>query len=173
MGKLYYFYSCMNGAKSANLLTKAYQFREAGCEVILLKPSFDTRDKGVIKSRAITESQECYVFDSNDNLFRKIYSLMGRLMDEKKTIMNNVVIFVDEVSFITKEQVKQLWEISRCPYNVSVFTYGLKNTYQNTLFESSQELLVLADSVQELKSMCMTHGCLNKATTHLRNVGND
>lgn len=173
MGKLYYFYSCMNGAKSANLLTKAYQFREAGCEVILLKPSFDTRDSGVIKSRAITEPQECYVFDSKDNLFRKIYSLMGRLMDEKKTIMNNVVVFVDEVSFITKEQVQQLWEISRCPYNVSVFTYGLKNTYQNTLFEASQELLVLADSVQELKSMCMTHGCLNKATTHLRKVGDD
>lgn len=173
MGKLYYFYSCMNGAKSANLLTKAYQFKEAGCEVILLKPSFDTRDSGVIKSRAITDPQECYVFDSKDNLFRKIYSLMGRLMDEKKTIMNNVVVFVDEVSFITKEQVQQLWEISRCPYNVSVFTYGLKNTYQNTLFEASQELLVLADSAQELKSMCMTHGCLNKATTHLRKVGDD
>lgn len=173
MGKLYYFYSCMNGAKSANLLTKAYQFKEAGCEVILLKPSFDTRNSGVIKSRAITEPQECYVFDSKDNLFRKIYSLMGRLMDEKKTIMNNVVVFVDEVSFITKEQVQQLWEISCCPYNVSVFTYGLKNTYQNTLFEASQELLVLADSVQELKSMCMTHGCLNKATTHLRKVGDD
>ena len=45
MGKLYYFYGCMNSAKSANLLTKAFQFRQSGCEVILLKPSLSRVSK--------------------------------------------------------------------------------------------------------------------------------
>lgn len=171
MGKLYYFYGTMNSLKSGTLLTKAHQFKEAGCEVILLKPTFDTRDEGVIRSRAISTSQECFVFDKGKNLFQLVYSIMGQMLNEKKTIMNNVVVFVDEVSFVTKEQVQQLWDLTRCPYNVSVFTYGLKNTYQNTLFESAQELLVLADKVEEIKSMCMGNRCSNKATTHLRQVG--
>ena len=166
-GKLRYYYGCMNSLKSGTLLTKAHQFKEAGCEVICLKPSFDTREKGVIHSRAISSSQPCYVFDKNKDLFKFIYSIMGQLLREGKDIYR-VVVFVDEVSFITKEQVQQLWKLTRCPYNVNVFTYGLKNTYQNTLFESAEELLIVADTVEEIKSMCSV--CTNKATTHLRYV---
>lgn len=168
MGKLYYFYGCMNSAKSANLLTKAYQFRQSGCEVILLKPSFDTRDKDVIKSRAITQSQECYVFDKDKDVFQLVYSILGQVMTSKRKL-GKVVVFVDEVSFATKEQVEQLWRLTRTPYNISVFAYGLKTTYLNTLFEASEQLLIMADKVEEIKSMCCK--CNEKATTHLRQVG--
>lgn len=167
MAKLRYYYGCMNSLKSGTLLTKSWQFKEAGCEVICLKPSFDTRDEGIIHSRAISSSQPCYVFDKNKDLFKFVYSLMGQLMNEGKSL-TNVVVFVDEVSFITKEQVEQLWRLTRCPYKVNVFTYGLKNTYQNTLFEAAEELLIRADTVEEIKSMCCS--CSNKATTHLRYV---
>lgn len=167
MGKLYYFYGAMNSAKSANLLTKAWQFREAGCEVFLLKPTFDTRDEGVIKSRAITESQKCYTFDKDKDVFQLVYSLLGQVMYEKRKI-GKVVVFMDEVNFCTKEQVEQLFKLTRTPYDISVFAYGLKTTYQNTLFESSERLMVLSDSITELKSMCH---CGEKATTHLRKVG--
>ena len=168
MGKLYYFYGCMNSAKSANLLTKAFQFRQSGCEVILLKPSFDTRDKDVIKSRAITESQECYVFDKDKDVFQLVYSILGQVMSNKRKL-GKVVVFVDEISFATKEQVEQLWRLTRTPYDISVFAYGLKTTYLNTLFEASEQLLVMSDSINEIKSMC-TH-CSSKATTHLQKVG--
>lgn len=169
MGKLYYFYGTMNSLKSGTLLTKSRQFTEAGCEVILLKPSMDSRDKGVISSRAITTPQSCYVFDEKKNLYNLVYSIMGQMMSGKKKLLNNVVVFVDEVNFLTEEQVQQLWELTRCPYGVSVFTYGLKNTYQNTLFNSSKKLLTLSDKVEEIKSRCCR--CENKATTHLRQVG--
>lgn len=170
MGKLYYFYSCMNGAKSANLLTKAHQFKESGCNVLLLKPSFDTRDEGVIKSRAILEPQPCYVFDKDTNVFRLVYSLLGRIMEEKRKI-GKVCVFVDEVNFATKKQIEQLWELTRSPYDISVFAYGLKTTYQNELFEASEKLLILSDSITEMKSMCSQYDCSQKATTHLRKIG--
>lgn len=166
-GKLRYYHGCMNSLKSGTLLTKAHQFKEAGCEVICLKPSFDTRDEGIIHSRAIRSSQPCFVFDKDKDLFKFVYSIMGQMFQEGKDLYK-VVVFVDEVNFITKEQVQQLWRLSRCPYKVNVFTYGLKNTYQNTLFEAAEELIILADTVEEIKSMC--NKCSNKATTHLRYV---
>ena len=166
-GKLRYYHGCMNSLKSGTLLTKAHQFKEAGCEVICLKPAFDTRNEGVIHSRAITSSQSCYVFDKDKDLFKFVYSIMGQMLQEGKNLYK-VVVFVDEVNFITKEQVQQLWKLSRVTYGVNVFAYGLKNTYQNTLFEAAEELFVLADTVEEIKSMC--NKCSNKATTHLRYV---
>lgn len=167
MSKLRYYFGTMNSLKSGTLLTKAHQFREAGCEVILMKPAFDTREEGMIHSRAITSSQPAYVFDENKNLFQFVYSLMGQLLTEGKSL-NKVVVFVDEVNFITPEQVEQLWQLTRSPYKINVFAYGLKNTYQNKLFPSAKKLLSLADTSEEIKSMCNL--CSDKATTHLRYI---
>ena len=53
---------------------------------------------------------------------------------------------------------------------MDIFCYGLKLSYNNKLFEASEELLILADTVEEIKSMCSR--CNNKATTHLRLIDN-
>lgn len=166
-GRLRYYYGTMNSLKSGTLLTKAYQFQESGCHVILLKPSFDTRDKGMISSRAITKSQPCYVFDKDKDLFQLVYSILGGMVAKQQSL-DKIVVFVDEVNFITPEQVEQLWRLTRSPYKIDVFTYGLKNTYLNEPFPSSQKLFCIADTIEEIKSMCSR--CLNKATTHLRFV---
>ena len=76
-------------------------------------------------------------------------------------------IFVDEVQFLSKEQIKQLWRIAH-KQNIDVFCYGLKNTYQNNLFPGAEQLLIMADTSEEIKSKCCY--CGNKATTHLRFV---
>ena len=68
-GKLYYFYSTMNAGKSATLILKEYQFRQSGSTTFVLKPSFDTRSEGTIKSRAIKTELPCHVFDKDTNLF--------------------------------------------------------------------------------------------------------
>ena len=67
MGKLRFFYGTMNSMKSATLLMKAHQFKETGANVILLKPSLDTRDFGYIRSRAMAEEQTCVRFDKQVN----------------------------------------------------------------------------------------------------------
>ena len=44
----------------------------------------------------------------------------------------------------------------------------LKLDYKNELFPASKQLLILADTVEEIKSKCCH--CVKKATTHLRYV---
>ena len=159
MKKLRYYYGTMNSMKSATLLMKAHQFEQAGCKVFLFKPVFDSRDYGEIRSRAIQYGRECIVFSKDVNLVD--------LVLEKVNINanNRVVLFFDEINFMTREQIKQLWILSKY-HNIDIFCYGLKLNYKNRLFEASEELFILADTVEEIKSMCSR--CDSKATTHLR-----
>ena len=49
-GKLYFRYGTMGSAKTALLLTTAYNFEERGMEYLCMKPIIDTREKeNVIK----------------------------------------------------------------------------------------------------------------------------
>ena len=114
MGKLRYYYGAMNSLKTGTLLTKVYQFEQCGCNTILLKPFFDTRDVE-IKSRAISDSRPCISFGSRDNLLEII---PNHMVHDKLN-----VVFVDEVNFITKYQVRQLWKLSK-EYDVDVFVMG-------------------------------------------------
>ena len=161
MKKLRYYYGAMNSMKSATLLLKAHQFEQAGCKVFLFKPAFDDRDFGEVRSRAIQYGRECIVFDKDTDLIQLMYTKKYKEICEE----DRVVLFFDEINFMTKEQIRQLWELSKY-YNIDVFCYGLKMNYKNRLFEASEELLILADTSEEIKSMCSR--CKNKATTHLR-----
>ena len=161
MKKLRYYYGTMNSMKSATLLMKAHQFEQAGCKVFLFKPAFDDRDFGEVRSRAIQYGRECIVFDKNTDLVDLKYTKL----EDKINKEDRVIFFFDEINFMTKEQIRQLWILSKY-HNIDVFCYGLKLNYKNKLFEASEELLILADTTEEIKSMCSR--CGNKATTHLR-----
>lgn len=161
MGKLYYYYGTMASAKSATLLMKAHQFSSTGEKCLLLKPGFDTRTNSTIKSRIGVE-RECVNILEEDN----VYQMIGNYI----RLYRYKFIFIDEVQFLTKEQIFQLWKLTRNKeFNVSIFTFGLKTDYMNNLFDASKELLIYADDIHELKSMCKY--CSKKATTHLRIVG--
>ena len=159
MSKLRYFYGTMASAKSSNLLMKVHQFEESGAKCLLLKPSIDNRSEGEIYSRIIP-SRSCYLINSSTDICKLVYNIM-----DYETGENYDYIFVDEVQFLSKEQVKQLWRIAH-KQNIDVFCYGLKNTYQNNLFPGAEQLLTMADTSEEIKSKC--YYCENKATTHLR-----
>ena len=94
MKKLRYYYGTMNSMKSATLLMKAHQFEEAGCKVFLFKPSFDNRDFGEIKSRAIQCGRECIVFNKDTNL---IYLILKKLDIDFK---DRIVLFFDEIHLL-------------------------------------------------------------------------
>lgn len=152
----------MNSAKSGNLLMKAHQFELSNCKTIFIKPALDTRNFGVIHSRAIEEDREALIFFKNTNIQLMILKSLHDHLDDRK-----FVVFVDEVHFATKRQIYQLWKLAK-RNNIDVFAYGLKVDYKNKLFEAAQSLEIYADTKEELKSMCME--CSNKATTHLRLV---
>lgn len=160
MSKLRFYYGTMNSMKSATLLMKAYQFEEADCNVILMKPAIDTRDIGQIKSRAINEGRDCIILKDDSNII-EIVKQFTRYLKKKKTI-----VFIDEAQFLSLDHVNELFELTTI-YDIDVYAYGLKLNYKNELFEASEKLLILADTVEEIKSMCK---CGNKATTHVRYI---
>ena len=50
--------------------------------------------------------------------------------------------------------------------NIPVMAFGLKNDFQNHLFEGSKYLLLLADKIEEVKTICWF--CDKKAIMNLR-----
>lgn len=162
MSKLRYYYGAMNSMKSATLLMKAHQFEQSGCEVVLIKPKVDTRDIGVIKARPIPEGRICATIGEDENIIDILTPTLKECFNDKQ----KVVIFADEVQFFTEKHIEELFYIAK-EYEVEVFAYGLKLSYKNELFQASKKLLILADTIEEIKSMCE---CGRKATTHVRFV---
>jgi thymidine kinase len=73
-------------------------------------------------------------------------------------------VLVDEAQFLTRVQV---WQLARVAddLGIPVLCYGLRTDFQGRLFEGSQWLLALADTLSELKAVC---DCGRKATMNLR-----
>ena len=159
MSKLYYKYGAMGSSKTANALICKFNYEERGFKVLLLKPEIDDRDliggEIVVKSR-IGLSSPCIAIGKYTNLKELFYA-------ERKNV-NYEVVIVDECQFLTKEQVEQLKEISA---NYTVLCYGLLTDFKTELFEGSKRLVELADSLQEIKSICK---CGKKANVNIRFV---
>lgn len=157
MAKLYFKYGAMGSSKSMDLLRTAYNYEQLGKETLILKPEIDTRDVGVVRSRIGIE-RECVLFNKEEDLYKLVY-----ILGSKKKLS---CIFVDEAQFITVEQVKELWKIV-VSLNIPVIAYGLRMDYTGNGFDASKELLSLAHTIEEIKTMCR---CGKKATHHLLKV---
>lgn len=146
-GKLYFRYGTMGSAKTALLLTQAYNFEERGMKYVCLKPVIDTREgRNVIKSRLGIE-RECQWIYHDTN----IYELAQELFEENMIIID--WILVDEAQFLTSEQVDQLARIVD-DFGSNVICYGLRTDFQSHLFEGSRRLFEVADTIDEIKSTC-------------------
>ena len=146
-GKLYFRYGTMGSAKTALLLTTAYNFEERHVDYMCLKPVVDTREAtNVIRSRIGIE-RECRWIYSNTNLYemaRDLYRNDGRIVDW---------YLIDEAQFLTEAQVDQLSRIVD-DIGSNVVCYGLRTDFQSHLFEGSRRLFEIADTIDEIKSTC-------------------
>ena len=159
--KLYYYYGAMASSKSASLLMNVYNYEQQGKRVVLLKPSFDTRSKeGQVQSR-IGISHSAIEFTKDDDLYHIISDNLYKL--------NHIdCVFIDEVQFATREQIKQLVKVVD-GLGINVIAYGLKNSYvDGVIFDSVQELMYQCNAMYEIKSTCQW--CNSKATHHIRLV---
>lgn len=155
MAKLYFKYGAMGSSKTAQALITKYNYEENDLRVWLIKPSADTRDGvQILRSRiglaATVEvvAPEVDVYD----LFRKTRA--GRCD----------VIIVDECQFLTEGQIDQLRAIVN-DYNIPVMCFGLRTDFQTRLFPGSLRLMEVADTIQEIKTIC---DCGAKATVNAR-----
>ena len=146
-GKLYFRYGTMGSAKTALLLTTAYNFEERKMDYVCMKPVIDDREKdSVIRSRIGIERRCCWIYP-NTNMYQMLVEMFeseGRLMEW---------VLIDESQFLTAEQVDQLAQVVD-DYGVNVMCYGLRTDFQTHLFEGSRRLFELADTIDEIKSTC-------------------
>lgn len=138
----------MGSAKTAILLTTAYNFEERGLKYLCLKPIIDTREKSnVIRSRIGIE-RECKWIFSDSNLYQMIRALIDEDLQNSPSWL-----LVDEAQFLTAEQVDQLAAVVD-DFGVNVICYGLRTDFQGHLFEGSKRLFEMADTIDEVKSTC-------------------
>ncbi|RYD98876.1 MAG: thymidine kinase [Sphingomonadales bacterium] len=156
MAKLYFYYASMNAGKSTTLLQADFNYRERGMRTLLFTAGIHDRGgKGVIDSR-IGLKQAAIPFDEETDL---------RLIAEEAHFKAPLAcILVDESQFLQPRQVRQLAHLAD-EVSIPVLCYGLRTDFQAKLFPGSAELLALADSLIELKSVCE---CGRKATMNLR-----
>lgn len=157
MAKLYFYYSAMNAGKSTILLQSSYNYQERGMETLLFTPAIDDRyQAGTIHSR-IGLVADAVTFDKHLDLFDYTKSFRNQHH-------NLQCVLLDEAQFLTKHQVKQLVTIVD-QLNIPVLAYGLRSDFLGEPFEGSQYLLVWADNIIEIKTICH---CGRKAIMNLR-----
>lgn len=146
-GKLYFRYGTMGSAKTALLLTQAYNFEERKMSYVCLKPVVDTREKdNVIRSRIGIERKCTWIYADTD-----LYEMARNLFEEAGAVIDWML--VDEAQFLSEQQVDQLARIVD-DYGSNVVCYGLRTDFRTRLFEGSRRLFEIADTIDEIKSTC-------------------
>lgn len=156
MAKLHFYYSAMNAGKTTTLLQSNYNYQERGMKTLLFIPAIDTRHaQGIIASR-IGLNAEAHAFEPTFNFFDHVKNFT------ETTKISCVLI--DEAQFLTKEQVLQLARIVD-ELKIPTLAYGLRSDFMGEPFEGSRYLLVLAEEISEIKTICH---CGRKATMNAR-----
>ena len=155
MAQLYYKYGTMNSGKTIEILKVAHNYEEQGKGVVIMTSALDTRDGfGVVSSRIGMKRKAIAIAEDTD-IFRFIQE-----MPEKP-----YCVLIDEAQFLPRHHVYDLARVVD-ELNVPVMAFGLKNDFRNELFEGSKYLLLLADKIDEIKTICQF--CSKKATMVLR-----
>ena len=74
-------------------------------------------------------------------------------------------MLIDEAEFLQQHHIMELTKIVD-ELGIPVMTFGLKNDFRNELFEGTKYLLLYADKIEEMKTICWF--CERKATMNLR-----
>ncbi|UZP03850.1 thymidine kinase [Clostridium botulinum] len=159
MSKLYFRYGAMNSGKSTHLMQVAYNYEERGMNVVLIKPSVDNKGGDKIVSRLGVEKKVDIMISEKDNIF----DLVSEYINKKSNID---CLLVDEVQFMKSNQIDQLFKIAVI-LDIPIICYGLRTDFKMNGFEGSTRLLLLAHSIEEMKTIC---ACGKKAILNGRKI---
>ncbi len=159
MSKLYFRYGAMNSGKSTHLMQVAYNYKERGMRVLLIKPSTDKKGGDKLVSRLGVEVKVNMIVDKDTDIINEV---------KENIELNGALdcILVDEVQFMKKHQIDELFEIA-VTLEIPVICYGLRTDFKMEGFEGSERLLLIAHSIEEMKTICK---CGNKALLNGRKI---
>ena len=157
MAKLHFYYSAMNAGKTTTLLQSSYNYQERGMDTLVFTPAIDDRyGEGMVTSRIGLKTKAI------------MFSVDTAIDVEARNRLDNnpniKCILIDEAHFLSKAQVHQLCCITDT-MGVPVLAYGLRSDFLGEPFEGSLYLLILADLLIEIKTICH---CGRKATMNMR-----
>ncbi|HEX9024926.1 MAG TPA: thymidine kinase [Clostridium sp.] len=162
MSKLYFRYGAMNSGKSTHLMQVAYNYEERGMKVIIAKPKIDNKGGDTLVSRLGVNKHVDLLISEYDNIFEIVNS---QLKENKKIDC----ILVDEAQFMKSKQIDELFEIA-VKINIPIICYGLRTDFKRDGFEGSTRLLLLAHSIEEMKTICV---CGKKAIFNGRKINGE
>ena len=146
MAKLYFRYGAMNSGKTTALMQVAYNYKERGMRVLILKPAVDTKGQDSIVSRL--------------GIICKVDKLVTPEMDVVELVKQDsaehgapACVLCDESQFFTPEQAEQLFLVT-VDLGIPVICYGLRADFMMRGFPGSTRLLELAHTIEELKTIC-------------------
>ncbi|MDR1333235.1 MAG: thymidine kinase [Holosporales bacterium] len=155
MAKLYFYYAAMNAGKTTKLLQSSFNYRERGLDTLLYTFKFDNRFGDSKIASRVGLVTEALTFDRSLDLLADI---------TKRLTENTACVMIDEAQFITKQQVIQLCKVVD-DLNIPVLAYGLRSDFLGEPFEGSLYLLLWADELIEIKTICH---CGKKATMNAK-----
>ncbi len=155
MAKLYFRYGTVSSAKTLNLLAVVHNYKQKNQKALLVKPKIDERfGADIVKSRAGLEQRADFLMsDDSKSDFWGDY------------LQGVSCVLVDEAQFLSADCIDHLRLIT-VTYNIPVICYGLRADFKTQLFEGSRRLFEVADSIEEIKTVCLH--CGRKATVNLK-----
>ncbi|KQP56476.1 thymidine kinase [Agreia sp. Leaf283] len=164
MAKLYFRFGAMNSGKSTAMLQAAYNYEERDQNVLIAKPSVDTKgDTRIVSRLGVTRGVDFLVTPESklrvDFLERRDRSIA----DGAGPIS---CLLIDEAQFLTPEQVDDALRIAILD-DVPVLAYGIRTDFQTSAFPGSARLMEIAHSLEELKTICR---CGRKAIFNSRKI---
>lgn len=155
MAKLYFKYGTMESGKSTKIIQEAYNYDRNNKSIIVAKPIIDSKGNDKIVSR-IGIQRKIDVYIESDNL-KEIYEKINK---------DTFCILIDEAQFLNKNQVFELFKITKL-LKIPVMCYGLKSNFKGEFFDGSGALMIYADSLEEIVTIC---SCGKKARFNARKV---
>lgn len=158
MAKLYYRYGAMNSGKTRDLMKVYYNYKERKMNTLVMKPAVDIKGKENLVSRDGASLANNHLITKNDNVYKMI-----KEADNRKKIH---CILIDEAQFMHPKNVDELAKVADY-LDIPVICYGLRADFRTKLFPGSRRLFEIADSIEEIKTVCE---CGRKATMNTRMV---
>lgn len=163
MAQLFFRYGAMSSGKTIEILKVAHNYEAQRRKIALMTSGLDNRSGvGTVASR-IGLHRKAIPITAEMNLFDYIKKMNSADLADGDGKL--ACVLIDEAQFLKRHHVLECAKIVD-EFNIPVMTFGLKNDFQNHLFEGSENLLIFADKIEEMKTIC--HYCGHKATMNLR-----
>ena len=154
MAQLFFKYGAMNSGKTIEILKVAHNYEEQDKPVVIMTSALDTRSgQGRVSSRIGLEREALPIFEETD-----VFAVIEKMSPAPYCVL------IDEAQFLSKEHVLAFTRIVD-ELQIPVMAFGLKNDFRNEMFEGSKYLLLYADKIEEMKTICWF--CHKKASMNL------